>query len=733
MKKKGFIFTLAVVMLIVPLILLVEFYTTSSKTKSEDMIGKIRCDEVYYFVEDVDRDIGRAMGIFGRRAAIYAIDHVVTEGEALNTYSFNCTSSCGVDCNLFKHEVNGSGAAIAELTMCGTLMGGSISYMENHTLSKWMERMTIEGDTLYLNVTMEVNNITVLMHDAWSMAMVTSIELEVADQQNVCFYKGTHEITALTSILGLEDVLYPLNTNAQVIKFIENCTNDNLTSEVIAGCSLEWLGNGTVSGYAVFYSDIPEGEMGSYCSDHTDINQQILVMDTAFGAAPCNKFEDDCFNISSDIHFAGAVNYDVNRVTPFVEKCNLTIPWITGTGDMDNRTPQNPGWDRNESCTMGAFSNQTCITIKNLEPCRHDILVGLTGDDVNTSCYIISNVTSYPCSTAYNGPSFLDRLDGRYNLSEFHMNQSRDYFNNTMIGIESIINPYELSQKGIAPKENASWIDYMYWRNITGCGVLRACGTGAYELKVDCVHAYSYELDTECNTIEECPSESEISSSSSSSTSSSSSSTSSSSSSSFVSTSSSSSSSSWISSSSSSSSSSTATTTTTMIVIATPPQDCDAAVQESSANSFPDSCDGSYPGVCGNSYDRLSCDDGKWENHEANSNQYCGVKALYYNSSVGDCNSIEKVEVCYEWYITASSPSDCDISVSADGSSWSETDTTCYTSWPGVQCVDVTSAFSWTCNDFFTSNGAYLRQNAESNQDNKRCRIDVLYYSVSYS
>jgi len=122
------------------------------------------------------------------------------------------------------------------------------------------------------------------------------------------------------------------------------------------------------------------------------------------------------------------------------------------------------------------------------------------------------------------------------------------------------------------------------------------------------------------------------------------------------------------------------------------------------------------------------------EVHRANSDQYCGAKLVYYNTSIMDCNNIVDVEVCYEWRITASSPSNCNVSASRDDSTWAAVDSTCYTSY-SFNCVNVTSALAWTCDDFFgaSATGAYLRQNARSNQASKRCRIDVLYYTVTYS
>ena len=43
-SRKGIFFTLAIVLLIIPLILLSSFYINSSQTKIEDTTSQIRCD-----------------------------------------------------------------------------------------------------------------------------------------------------------------------------------------------------------------------------------------------------------------------------------------------------------------------------------------------------------------------------------------------------------------------------------------------------------------------------------------------------------------------------------------------------------------------------------------------------------------------------------------------------------------------------------------------------------------
>lgn len=108
--------------------------------------------------------------------------------------------------------------------------------------------------------------------------------------------------------------------------------------------------------------------------------------------------------------------------------------------------------------------------------------------------------------------------------------------------------------------------------------------------------------------------------------------------------------------------------TTVITSLQLKPQSCAASANEESRNTYPDSCDGTYPSNCTN--DKLSCDDSNYEEHNAGLNDYCGARANYYNTSISDCASISSVMVCHQWFLTSSAPSDCDISVARDYEKW---------------------------------------------------------------
>lgn len=495
-NRKGIFFTIAIILLIIPLIFLVSFYVGTSKTKVEDTVAKIRCDELHYFVQDVKKDLSRAVVIFGRRAAIYSIDYVVaTPGNPLLNYTFDCSPLCGVDCNKIIYPEIGSEAAIAELSLCGTLNRSNVTYMVNHTLREWIDRIEMRGEDMNFRVNITLKEIKVIPIDAWSFSIIVDNKIDIIDKTGICYYReSTMRTISNTSIIGLEDPLYTLSSEGKIMKYIYDC---DIVFDLrnVAGCSDSDRGNGSGQGTVVFYSTIggTPNDIEDYCINTSiDVLQsQILVLDG--GAVACTPQVTDCLNGSSPKHFGGLIVYNpANNV----QICYATIPWISDTGDIDDISPENP--PKQWTCGAGNFSifEGECVYIKNTET-LHQIIIGINPEDLNFSCYQISNVTEYEtdCSENYsNGPSFFDRLDGTYNLSEKYQNQSKKYFNNSLIGIETLVDPYELMDHGIIPYQNATWIDYLYWKNINGSEVCGVCSKGAFTLRLDCQHIEIYDL-----------------------------------------------------------------------------------------------------------------------------------------------------------------------------------------------------------------------------------------------
>jgi hypothetical protein len=490
--RKGYLYTIAIILLIAPLVLLAIFYTSSTRTTIEDTAARIRCDELYYFVQDVSNDIDRALVIFGRRAAIYAIDDVVSNNRTLWNYTYQ-------NCSDFIFENNAAEAAIAELILCGTLYAENVTYMVNHTLPVWMSRIGANAEEMHYDMNFSLIGFKVVPYDAWSFAQIASFSLDVADQSGLCYYSNPNiTITTFSDIIGLEDPLYPIHTSNRVSKPILNCT-PSIALGGLAGCSTENRGDGIGSGNIVFVSNIGVNNTGAFCQNPSAYGYDskpgdiILVYDDDVAFGNCHH---ECFDIESPYRLAGVIGYAKNNP----QSCNITIPWIWATGKIDDETQQGQGHKRDPDCLDGDISTGICAVIRNIPDCEvYEVRIGYSSEEVNTTCYWISDISGYggSCEPLPDGPSFFDRLDGRLNLSSFYANQSLRYFGNAKIGIETFVNPYDLAAKGVAPKADMTWIDYLYWASEEGSQVQGVCSSGEYDFMLDCPHAYLFGVDTD--------------------------------------------------------------------------------------------------------------------------------------------------------------------------------------------------------------------------------------------
>lgn len=506
-SRRGFLFTIATIILILPLIYLVSFYGGVSETQLDDTLGRIRCDELHYYVEDVRRDMGRAVQIFGRRAAIYAVDAAINSTNGLGDYEFNCTSHCGVDCSEFSFEVNGSEAAIAELILCGTLYGRNATYMVNHTLPIWIEKMIEEGERMNFEVEISAKEIHIIPMDAWHFAVMIDNKVRIRDKKGLCYYtENIVSVHSNSSIIGLYDPQYALHVEAEGdrLKPIENCTSA-LGGLINLVDSDDATGGGIISGLTLVYGEDPvktPGDLIDYCDNTPQeiLGQQILVLQGAVGIAGNPNVWEACFNATNSKHLGALIDYQGPQTCEDMDDYADSIPYSCDAGtsllNIDS-----------DVCVM-MINNDTCV------PPIHAVVEGLASDSVDTSCYYISDVSGkYDVSCGFdmsNGASFFDRLDGNLTLSEKYVNQSEQYFGNSLIGIESFVDLNLLSKLkdlGYDVKVNYSstWVDYLYWQDEPGCGVMAYCGEEEERFKLDCAHSHEYRFDTDCSAITGCP------------------------------------------------------------------------------------------------------------------------------------------------------------------------------------------------------------------------------------
>ena len=260
-NKKGYIYTLSAVILILILIFFILFISRFTETEIEDVTGKIRCDELHFFVEDVKVDLERGLMITGRRATIYAISNqIMGSSKISSSYKFNCTPSCSY-CSDFNYSGVGAEAAIAELMFCGTLYGVENPYMTNHTVKKWIDKLKEHANKTGFVVEITPTNFKISPYGAWNFTSSLEFRVNINDTTDMCFfslYDAT--IDFITPINDIEDPLYTMNTGYKAIKITSDCEIIMHAKELSKGT----IGWGWAVGNAVIINNISDtGKLSS--------------------------------------------------------------------------------------------------------------------------------------------------------------------------------------------------------------------------------------------------------------------------------------------------------------------------------------------------------------------------------------------------------------------------------------------------------------------------------------
>ncbi|MEK6898727.1 MAG: Ig-like domain-containing protein [Nanoarchaeota archaeon] len=171
-------------------------------------------------------------------------------------------------------------------------------------------------------------------------------------------------------------------------------------------------------------------------------------------------------------------------------------------------------------------------------------------------------------------------------------------------------------------------------------------------------------------------------------------------------------------------------------------QTCEAS-DSAAINTYSGSCDGSYPSI--DNADRLAGSNGVYETQTFQivgaSIKYGGVSISVYNNSIANCGAIQRVNLCMEWWMTGALEDMSGPAVEVDANGGASFTATSHgspgdTANPGVECIDVTSLESWSCNSFFGSSGtrALARNKISSfNEIASEIHTDALFFNVTYS
>lgn len=306
--------------------------------------------------------------------------------------------------------INGTGignasSSIVVLMTNGTISGQPQLLMDNSTLNDWLEKMDARARGTSYVLSIDYSNLKVKPQDSFTLYFETMLYVNITSFNNKTKVQRSAFKNFTMSIEDIEDPLVPLNTYGFVKRIIKKSPYSNPV----------WLAQGTnasgsASGTAAVSSD------QAFIDSVSDKGSKILVTH-------------NLSNISGADSFKGAVA-NLSSVPPGFSK-----PYVVGVG------------------TTSAIQENLTIYL----------------DAQTKKVWFLDNFTKDVDGKYYhasaNGSSFLDRLEGRLNASDYYRNQTQN-----VIGLETFVNILELSANSVVPKPLQTVIDPLYWDSSTRTG-----------------------------------------------------------------------------------------------------------------------------------------------------------------------------------------------------------------------------------------------------------------------
>jgi hypothetical protein len=291
---------------------------------------------------------------------------------------------------------------IEELMVSGTLNGTVEYLMENSTIGNWTDNMEGVAGLKGYDLDLAVYNIDVKPYDSWYIMVTGDMDVNISERNGVANISRHAQVSKLVPVEDLEDPLYALNTLGRGTNIVER-TDGDFTRFLTTGDGK----NGYASGEsAVVNSSDADGV--------PDKDEKILVTDDASSlqASLVNQFK--AVVSSSDI------------------PAGVTVPTVANAS------------------SIGVVPDATVILVDGSEGKVWNI----------DTLYTHANESRYYPST--NGPSFLDRLEGKYQVQAKYSSQTSN-----VIGIESFVDKGYLDDLEIFVRMNQTNVDYIYFSNST--------------------------------------------------------------------------------------------------------------------------------------------------------------------------------------------------------------------------------------------------------------------------
>ena len=288
---------------------------------------------------------------------------------------------------------------IKELVLNGSIDGQEQPLMENATLANWLEKMGYIGRQKGYEVRIVINKLEIKPYDSFNLLAEGEAWINITDENIMTSIKRRHNISKTVSIENFEDPIYALNTNGKATRIIKKTKFHGNYTSLFLSCS----GSGSwVKGKSFISNNI--GEINSAQNK----SQKILVTNDI-----------SLVNASIANQFLGIIS--------LTDSSSLSIPKVVNCSSISNVTND------------------------------EEILLDGGGGKVWSIENLLKHYYNGYYSPSLNGPSFLDRLEGK-------LVQQEKYKTERITGLESFVDKDYFDSIEIEVKDDTN-VDYLYFNN----------------------------------------------------------------------------------------------------------------------------------------------------------------------------------------------------------------------------------------------------------------------------
>ncbi|MEK6954569.1 MAG: hypothetical protein AABX01_06160 [Candidatus Micrarchaeota archaeon] len=198
-KHKGIVYSLITLLLVVPILLYLITYQEAAGSRDELASLKIRGIEISNFANSISQDVPRIFAITSKRALISAVNEIDVDGTALNN----------------------SQAGIVELMYNATIYNKSSQFMAGSSLLDWASRMSAQGRRFGFDTNITILYLNVAPYDSFNLQFSLLLFVNATDTDGIVSIVRTYNESYILPLEGMEDVLYPLNTNGFIKRLIK--------------------------------------------------------------------------------------------------------------------------------------------------------------------------------------------------------------------------------------------------------------------------------------------------------------------------------------------------------------------------------------------------------------------------------------------------------------------------------------------------------------------------------